>query len=93
MYYIGLVEIAWDDAKNERLKVERGLDLEDIADAIARGDLLAILPNPSRAGQVIFVVELDGYACACPAVLTESGYFLKTAYRSRKFHKRFKGGE
>ena len=87
------MEIAWDEGKNARLKAERGLDLVDIADAIEHGDLLAILPHPSRDGQVIFVVELEGYTCACPAVPTDSGYFLKTVYRSRKLHKRFMGGE
>jgi hypothetical protein len=41
---------AWDDAKNEKLKGERGIGFEDIVFHIERGDVLDILehPNPER---------------------------------------------
>jgi len=41
---------AWDDAKNEKLKTERGVGFEDIDFHIERGDVLDILehPNPQR---------------------------------------------
>jgi len=45
---------AWDDAKNAKLKADRGIGFEDIVFHIERGDLLDILghPNPDRyAGQ------------------------------------------
>ena len=54
----------WDDAKNAKLRAERGIGFEDIVLHIERGDLLDILehPNPSRyAGQRIFVVRRDDY--------------------------------
>ena len=40
----------WDDAKNAKLKAERGIGFEDIVFHIERGDLLDILehPNPDR---------------------------------------------
>ena len=46
----------WDDAKNAKLRAERGIAFEDIVFHIERGDLLDILehPNPDRyAGQRI----------------------------------------
>ena len=49
----------WDDAKNAKLRAERGVGFEGVVFHIERGDLLDILehPNPSRyAGQRIFVV-------------------------------------
>ena len=41
---------AWDDAKNAKLKAERGIGFEDVVFHIERGDLLDILehPNPDR---------------------------------------------
>ena len=50
----------WDDAKNAKLRAERGIGFEDVVFHIERGDLLDILehPNPNRyAGQRIFVVQ------------------------------------
>ena len=47
---------AWDDAKNAKLKAERGIGFEDVVFHIERGDLLDMLehPNPDRyAGQRI----------------------------------------
>jgi hypothetical protein len=40
----------WDDAKNAKLRAERGIGFEDVVFHIERGDLLDILehPNPSR---------------------------------------------
>ena len=55
---------AWDDAKNAKLRVDRGIGFEDIVFHIERGDLLDILehPNPDRyAGQRVFVVQREGY--------------------------------
>ena len=40
----------WDDAKNAKLKADRGIGFEDVVFHIERGDLLDILehPNPER---------------------------------------------
>ena len=53
---------AWDDAKNEKLKLERGIGFEEIVFHIERGDLLDVLEHPNQdryAGQRIFVVRRD----------------------------------
>src|SRR5687768_10302311 len=52
----------WDDAKNAKLRMERGIGFEKILFHIERGDLLDILehPNPERyGGQRIFVVRSE----------------------------------
>jgi hypothetical protein len=60
---------AWDEAKNAKLRKERGIGFEDVVFHIERGDLLDILdhPNPDRyAGQRMFVVQRDEYVYLVP---------------------------
>ena len=78
---------AWDDAKNAKLKADRGIGFEDVVFHIERGDLLDILehPNPDRyAGQRIFVVQREDYVYLVPFVEDEHTVFLKTIIPSRK---------
>ncbi len=84
--------IGWSEEKNDQLKAERGIDLAVVATLIEAGDILAVLPNPGHPGQVLVVVTLNGFTCACPSLPHDGGYFLKTAYFSRKLHHRFTGG-
>ena len=61
---------AWDDAKNAKLRKERGIGFEDVVFHIER-DLLDILEhlNPERyGGQRIFVVRRQDYAYLVPFV-------------------------
>src|SRR6187401_1756863 len=65
---------AWDDAKNARLKADRGIGFDDVVFHIERGDLLDILEHENSdryAGQRIFVVQLDDYAYLVPFVEDE----------------------
>ena len=86
----------WDDAKNAKLRVDRGIGFEDIVFHIERGDLLDILehPNPDRyAGQRVFVVQREGYVYLVPFVEDEHTVFLKTIIPSRKATKQYLGEE
>ena len=77
----------WDDAKNAKLRTERGIGFEEIVFHIERGDLLDILehPNPERYGaQRIFVVRREHYVYLVPFVEDEHTVFLKTIIPSRK---------
>ena len=85
--------ILWDDQKNRRLLQERGVSFEEIAERIMRRETLAILRNPARQNQSVFVITLRGYTYCVPFVEDEHGnVVLKTAYPSRKLHRRY-GGE
>jgi uncharacterized DUF497 family protein len=82
----------WDDAKNAKLRTERGIGFEEIVFHIERGDLLDILvhPNPERyGGQRIFVVRREDYVYLVPFVEDEYTVFLKTIIPSRKATKRY----
>jgi len=82
----------WDNAKNAKLRAERGIGFEDFVFHIERGDVLDILdhPNPSRyAGQRIFVIRREDYVCLVPFVEDEHIVFLKTIIPSRKATKQY----
>jgi uncharacterized DUF497 family protein len=86
----------WDDAKNAKLRAERGIGFEGVVFHIERGDLLDILehPNPDRyAGQRIFVVRREDYVYLVPFVEDEYPVFLKTIIPSRKTMKDYLGEE
>ena len=97
---------AWDDAKNAKLRADRGIGFEDVVFHIERGDLLDILehPNPDRyAGQRIVVVQREDYVYwrdrvggdlyLVPFVEDEHTVFLKTIIPSRKATKEYLGEE
>jgi predicted DNA binding CopG/RHH family protein len=76
---------AWDDAKNAKLRKERGIGFEDVVFHIERGNLLDILehPNPERyAGQRIFVVRREEYVYLVPFVEDEQTVFLRRSSRA-----------
>ena len=86
----------WDDAKNAKLRAERGIAFEEIVFHIERGDLLDILKhsNPDRdAGQRIFVVRREDDVYLVPFVEGEHTVFLKTIIPSRKTTKQYVGEE
>ena len=58
----------WDDAKNAKLRAERGIGFEDIVFHIERGDLLDILehPNPERYGGQRVFVRREDHVCLVP---------------------------
>jgi predicted DNA binding CopG/RHH family protein/uncharacterized DUF497 family protein len=86
----------WDDAKNAKLRAERGIGFEDVVFHIERGELLDILkhPNPSLyAGQRIVVVRRDDYVYLMPFVEDEDTVFLKAIIPSRRATKQYLGEE
>jgi uncharacterized DUF497 family protein len=87
---------AWDDAKNAKLKADRGIGFEEIVFHIERGNLLNILEHPNSdryAGQRIFVVQREDYVYLVPFVEDEHSVFLKTIIPSRKATKQYLGQE
>ena len=86
----------WDEAKNEKLKAERGIGFEEIVFHIERGEVLDILEHPNREryrGQRILVVRRDDYVYLVPFVEDERLVFLKTIIPSRKATKQYLGKE
>ena len=86
--------LSWNSEKNELLKNERGISFEELVYQIESGNLLGIEENPTRSNQKIYIVELRNYAYVVPFVENAQEIFLKTAFPSRKYSKRYGlGGE
>ena len=82
------MDILWDSAKSRKLKESRGISLEDVAQIILEKRYLAILENPVRPKQRIFIVKYQGYTHVVPFVVDAGkNIVLKTVFPSRKFHK------
>ena len=86
------MQILWDDEKNRKLIAERGLSLEAFATLILEKKYAAILKNPSRAEQKIFIVPYQNYTHVVPFIIdNDKNIILKTVFPSRKYHKIYGG--
>jgi len=86
------VQILWDNEKNRKLIAERGLSLENFASLILEKKYLAVLKNPSRKEQKVFVISWQDYTYAVPFIIDkEQNIILKTVFPSRKYHKLYGG--
>jgi uncharacterized DUF497 family protein len=84
--------IRWNEEKNRWLVAKRGISFQEIAERILAGDYIDLLENPARPGQDIVVLTIQGYTWVVPFLVEEEDtLFLKTAYPSRKFHRRYGG--
>jgi len=79
----------WDSGKNQLLKQERGISFEEIAYLIESGRLIGIEENPGHPNQKMFILEIDNYAVIVPYVENDDEIFLKTAFPSRKYTKKY----
>ena len=81
--------LTWSHEKNELLKAERGISFEEIALLIESDHILGIEENPARPNQKIYILEIENYAFIVPFVENQNEIFLKTAFPSRKYTRRF----
>ncbi len=85
--------VEWDIEKAKKLKEERCIDIEFISIMIEESKYLDIREVPSRPYQKMFILDYDDYIVCVPFVEDEQKIFIKTAYRSRKTNKLYKGDE
>ena len=82
------MDIFWDEAKNAKLKASRGISFENVAQMILDKQYTAILENPTRPSQMIFVLRIKSYTYVVPFVVDKNNNIvLKTVFTSRKFHR------
>lgn len=85
-------EFRFDLNKNIRLKLERSIDFDDIVDALKKEKLIKIIDHPNKKRypkQRIFLVEINKYIYVAPFVEENDYIFLKTAYKSHKYTKKY----
>ncbi len=80
----------WNRKKNDKLKKERKISFEEIVLLIEKGEIVSIEKNPTRPNQKIYILNSGGYAVIVPFVENETEIFLKTAFFSRKYTKKYK---
>jgi len=80
----------WSSEKNEILKHERGISFEEIAYLIQSGKILGIEEKPGQSNQKMYILEIENYAVIVPFVEKDNEIFLKTAFPSRKYTKRYR---
>jgi len=86
------VQIVWDEEKSRKLILERGLSFEKFAELILEKKYHAILKNPSRAEQKIFIIPYLDYTYVVPFVTDDNqNIVLKTVFPSRKYHEIYGG--
>ena len=79
----------WNSEKNEILKRERGISFEEIAYLIESGQIIGIEKKSGRSNQKLYILEIENYAVIVPFVENDNEIFLKTAFPSRKYTKRY----
>ena len=86
------MNIVWDESKNELLKVSRGVSFEEVAQILQNHAEVDVVVNPTRAGQLYYVVQLHDYIHLVPFLVNRDGQIvLKTIFPSRKFEKLYGG--
>ncbi len=83
------MSIRWDPLKNEVLKRTRGVSFEEILHA----KFVATVDHPKKKHQKYLLFELDSNVWAVPSVRNGDEVFLKTAFPSRVYTKKWiRGG-
>jgi len=91
-----MITYNWNKEKNLLLKETRGISFEQIVMHIEQGDLIDIIRHPNSekyANQKILIVNVKNYIYAVPFVENANEKFLKTIIPSRKFTKKYFGGD
>ncbi len=85
----------WDAEKNKKIQAERDLSFEQIEFAIENNQLLDILRHPNQQkypDQILLIIQIEQNVVVVPAVKEKRGFFLKTAFYSRKMTRKYLGG-
>ena len=79
----------WNAEKNQVVKRERGISFEEIAYLIESDQVIGIEENRGHPNQKMYVLEIDNYAIIVPYVENDDEIFLKTAFLSRNYTKKY----
>lgn len=94
-----MLEYIWDNAKDERLRLQRHISFDDVKYRLTSGDLLDDIQHPNQErypGQRLYIVRINNRAWVVPHRRTARYVFLYTAYPSEKFTRLYRsqlGGE
>ena len=82
----------YSEGKNVLIQKHHGISFEEIIDALEAKKILIAFPHPNHRKyphQTILIVQIVGYAYVVPMVESKQSVFLKTAFPSRKYTKKY----
>jgi hypothetical protein len=83
------MEITWDPQKQEKLKRERSIDLDEIRALIESNAYLEILEHPSKPGQYFIPLKYKFYIHVVVVKIESDKMIIKTCYPSRKANRKY----
>ena len=84
--------LIWNEDKNERLKIGRGVSFEDAENCLEQGKVLDVINHPNQLkheGQKVFILEIRNYAYLVPFIEFVDEIILITMIPSRKMTKKY----
>ena len=81
--------VEYSEEKREIILLQRGIDMEELADMIDNWEYIDILDNKNHPNQKLFIINYHGYIVCIPYVEDDEKIFLKTAYHDRRYNKKF----
>ncbi len=84
------MKIVFDETKNNKLKKERGVDLETVIEKMTEGKIILDFKHPNDKkylNQRIMVIDINGYPYCVPYLKTKDEIVLKTIFPDRRFKK------
>ena len=87
--FVSMKYLNWDPEKSKLLQRERGISFEEIAFLIEAKKIIGVEENSGRPNQKIYILEINNYAFIVPFIENDKEIFLKTAFPSRKYTKRY----
>lgn len=81
-------EFRFNEEKNKRLKIERGISFEVVIEIIKNDRNVRAIAHPNKKkypNQKIFLAKLNKYVYAVPFIEEDDYIFLKTIYPSTKY--------
>lgn len=97
MYIINICEkVRFDSNKAILVKAKHNVDMETVKQEILAGRFVTrmVRNQVDNAEQRMFLVLVDGYVHCVPFVEELDGtFFLKTAFKSRFYQRRYENGE
>lgn len=94
--YIVNMKIRFDELKAAVVLAKHEVDMCAVKQEILdeRYDVDEVANQQGHPGQKMFIVAVNGYAHCVPYVIEPDGtYFLKAAFPSRIYQRRYKNGE
>jgi len=86
------MEVSFSAKKEAQVREDHGIELSVIAEMIKSGDFVSAMAHPTRDNQTIYFLRVEEYIIAVPCVddeEVEGGLFIKTAFHSRKYTRRY----